>query len=724
MSEERVQGTLHSVAWRGPNQGRCILCVRGQDRQLFHAVCDAQPVYVGERVELLGYWSPHPRPAAVFHASRVESSPPADANGLIHFLGQALACDTVVASSIVAQFGDHTVEVLDETPHRLIEVPDLDEQAVSRMESAWLEARVQNRARSIMAAMNLSSSQAERIERLFGQDFDKLIEHLSRDPYLAYIHDETIDFKAVDRFAQTNGGNPSDDVRLCGLAVWIARRVNALGHTYVHRERLINRMSQMLRTQQLPVETLANAVSSLIERGVLAESGQRIYLPALKATEMACLRRLETLTHQDTSYESSLDWEGIGEILVGMGRSPIADHQRRLCEFALAYPVTLIDVQRAGDDDTAVVTLAHLMDALSIDCRITSIDAPHADRLNTLTDGLGAISLAECLGLDDENRPTYTPERPLETDCILVAHAEQLDIELFRILLDAIPDGCGLILIGDACCQTSMRPGHPYLDLLLTKRVPTHLGQSWASRENPAALIGMCWAGEYDRQELVDVLDEPVSALSCPDDAIGSLLDDLVDGVIPELGYTSCQLIMPSLAAAPDARTIRRWRDPERPDHPRNRSSGLRAGETAVLLHDISALRLRAGHQVRIESSTPPCQVRPMDPANAELGLLEIPADRTRQLFRDVVLTPPMIQGRQTEAVVLVLSTAVHPAQKNRSLFYTAACAATRHLFIVGDTQGFIEGLERERPRIDSGFAELINEESQEHSWPDVRQEA
>ena len=45
----------------------------------------------------------------------------------------------------------------------------------------------------------------------------------------------------------------------------------------------------------------------------------------------------------------------------------------------------------------------------------------------------------------------YNASNPLQIDALLVDEASMLDVSLGQALLNALPDGCRLLLVGELC---------------------------------------------------------------------------------------------------------------------------------------------------------------------------------------------------------------------------------------------------------------------------------
>jgi exodeoxyribonuclease V alpha subunit len=59
----------------------------------------------------------------------------------------------------------------------------------------------------------------------------------------------------------------------------------------------------------------------------------------------------------------------------------------------------------------------------------------------------------------------FNADNPLQLDLLIVDEVSMIDLELMRALLDAVPIGCGLVLLGDRDQLASVAPGNVMTDL-------------------------------------------------------------------------------------------------------------------------------------------------------------------------------------------------------------------------------------------------------------------
>ena len=67
----------------------------------------------------------------------------------------------------------------------------------------------------------------------------------------------------------------------------------------------------------------------------------------------------------------------------------------------------------------------------------------------------------------------HNQHEPLDTDAVILDEASMVDVVLMQALLEALPGGCRLVLVGDPHQLPSVGPGNLLSDLLRSHRLPT-----------------------------------------------------------------------------------------------------------------------------------------------------------------------------------------------------------------------------------------------------------
>lgn len=101
------------------------------------------------------------------------------------------------------------------------------------------------------------------------------------------------------------------------------------------------------------------------------------------------------------------------------------------------------------------------------------------------------VTIHRLLGLGTRYQPRFHLKQPLPYDVVVIDEASMLDLNLATLLLEAIPDQCRLILLGDANQLASVDVGSVLADLRQVKALDeNHVNLVTSRRFKAGALIG------------------------------------------------------------------------------------------------------------------------------------------------------------------------------------------------------------------------------------------
>ena len=149
---EDLSGSVERITFYNPQNGYSVLRLRpggrskvpGRDRAgLVTVVGNLPELSPGEHLRLRGEWINHPKHGQQFQVEVCEQTVPATVAGLRRYLGSGLikGIGPRLAERIVDQFGAQTLQVIENQPERLREVPDVGPKRSSMIAQAWEEQK-------------------------------------------------------------------------------------------------------------------------------------------------------------------------------------------------------------------------------------------------------------------------------------------------------------------------------------------------------------------------------------------------------------------------------------------------------------------------------------------------------------------------------------------------------------------------------------------------------
>ncbi len=134
-------------------------------------------VNVGESVELSGRWTVHAEYGKQFSVEKMRTVLPATVAGIEKYLGSGLikGVGPATAKRIVKQFGVETLNIIEETPGRLIEVPNVGRKRTRMITEAWEEQRAIKEVMLFLQSYGVTTSLATKIYKYYGDDATTIV---------------------------------------------------------------------------------------------------------------------------------------------------------------------------------------------------------------------------------------------------------------------------------------------------------------------------------------------------------------------------------------------------------------------------------------------------------------------------------------------------------------------------------------------------------------------
>ena len=189
-------------------------------------------VHVGESVELSGRWTVHPEYGKQFAVEQMKQVLPATIAGMEKYLGSGLirGVGPKTAKRIVAHFGVETLNVIEQTPERLVEVPGVGRHRTQVIQQAWAEQRAIKEVMLFLQSYGVSTSLATKIYKEYGDDAVAVVKsnpyRLARDIY-------GIGFLTADKIAQAMGLPPDAPQRVAAGVAYALNEASEDGHLFL-----------------------------------------------------------------------------------------------------------------------------------------------------------------------------------------------------------------------------------------------------------------------------------------------------------------------------------------------------------------------------------------------------------------------------------------------------------------------------------------------------------
>jgi exodeoxyribonuclease V alpha subunit len=472
MSSNSIIGTVTRILFANDESGWCALRLASDERGTFAATGPLLGVREGDELRLTGRWIQHPRFGEQFEVDSYAQIAPSTLEGIRRFLGtgRIRGVGPTMAGRIVDAFGLETLEIMDHEPQRLLEVRGIGPATLDKVRSSWKKHRGIQQIMVFLTGHGIAPGVAV---KAYGKYGAAAVEVVREDPYRLAEEVIGVGFRTADRIARRIGVAPDAPERLRAGLLFALTEASVDGHVFLPRSTLIESAAGLLEVDAI---ALTRPFEDLRQRGQVVTvprpgDDPAVFEPRLAAAESTVAGDLaDLLQHQPTTgrldERRAIDW------YQRQASIELSRRQRQALGAAINGSVVVVTGGPGTGKTTLVRGLTRIFGAKE---RVVLLAAPTgraAKRLAQAT-GVEARTIHRLLEYNPrDNAFARCRERPLETDMVVIDEVSMLDVDLAANLLEAIPPGCRLVLVGDADQLPSVGPGNVLGDLISSGIVP------------------------------------------------------------------------------------------------------------------------------------------------------------------------------------------------------------------------------------------------------------
>ncbi|MEU6678433.1 ATP-dependent RecD-like DNA helicase [Streptomyces sp. NPDC046925] len=480
-----VEGVLERITYANEENGYTVARVdtgrgAGDLLTVVGALLGAQ---VGESLRMEGRWGSHAQYGKQFTVENYTTILPATIQGIRRYLGSGLikGIGPVMADRITTHFGVDTLDIIEQEPKRLVEVPGLGPKRTKMIAAAWEEQKAIKEVMVFLQGVGVSTSIAVRIYKKYA---DASISIVKNEPYRLAADVWGIGFLTADRIAQSVGIPHDSPERVkAGLQYALSQSTDQ-GNCYLPEERLIADAVKLLQVDTgLVIDCLAELATE--EEGVVRErvpapnSGSddsphgeedvtAVYLVPFHRAELSLsaqlLRLLRTPEDRMPAFQD-VDWGKALSWLATRTGADLAPEQEAAVKLALTQKAAVLTGGPGCGKSFTVRSIVELARAKKAKVVLAAPTGRAAKRLAELT-GAEASTVHRLLELKPGGDAAYDKDRPLDADLVVVDEASMLDLLLANKLVKAVAPGAHLLFVGDVDQLPSVGAGEVLRDML------------------------------------------------------------------------------------------------------------------------------------------------------------------------------------------------------------------------------------------------------------------
>ena len=478
---EHLQGIVERVTYHAEDSGYTVARLKVPSAHDLITIVGSFPdIHAGQTLRLTGYYREHAKYGQQFQVVSAQETKPATLTGLEKYQGSGLikGIGPVTAKRIVAHFALDTLEIIEQSCSRLIEVPGIGERRVGMIERAWAAQKAIKEVMLFLQGHDVSTTYAVKIYKHYG---DQSIEIVSKNPYQLATDIYGIGFITADTIARKLGIAPDSDFRYQAGLLYVLSQAGEEGHCFLPVKKLVEHSTKRLALPDAPVDptrivTLIDAMAKeqqlIVEQGYGDLADQQIcYAPAFYHTEVALARRLAAFASAPVEVDLERVSLWIDRFTQKRGITLSAE-QRRAVELAASSRLLVLTGGPGCGKTFSTRAIVALWRAMGKSILLAAPTGRAAQRLAEMTK-CEAKTIHRLLAFDPKTMQFRSNEdNPLEAEAIVVDETSMLDMFLAHSLVKAIPPSAQVLLVGDIDQLPSVGPGMVLRDLIASEQIP------------------------------------------------------------------------------------------------------------------------------------------------------------------------------------------------------------------------------------------------------------
>lgn len=471
---EHLRCVVERITYQNEKNGYSVIRCRAKGFQDLVTVVGEMPdVHVGSVLYLGGFWKVDPKYGRQFTVREFEETLPATVYGIEKYLGSGLVkgIGPKFAQKIVRQFGEDTLEVIEDSPEELLKIPGIGKVRVERIKKSWAEQKEIKNIMLFLQSHQVSTSHATKIYKTYGKDS---IQVVKENPYRLADDIWGIGFKTADTIAGKMGFDHEKYERIRSGILYTLNRLSEGGHCYATRDMLIHTGKELLSVEE---GVLDAALNRMIDSGDLITEelplpseappdqipDKAIYLPPFYYSETGTARRLMAILDNKEGIHISTD--GLADRIRQSSNVDYDPVQIQAIETAVQSKILILTGGPGTGKTTTTLGIITAFRQAGARILLAAPTGRAAKRLSEAT-GLEAKTIHRLLEAKPPEGYQKNEEEPLEGDVLIVDECSMIDIMLMYSLLRAVPDTMRLIFVGDTDQLPSVGAGNVLRDMI------------------------------------------------------------------------------------------------------------------------------------------------------------------------------------------------------------------------------------------------------------------
>jgi len=458
-------GTINRIRFYNEENGYSILVVEDNHRDLHNVVCSMTSPSVGTKYTFEGEPTTHPKYGKQLSATTMTPMIPSSVDGIILYLakGPIRGVGMQLAKRIVDRFGESTFEIIEKTPSKLLAIEGIEKRKLDTIVASWHENKQSHEIIAFLRGHNVGPARSIAIYNKYKENTVSIVES---DPYRLALEIDGIGFEIADDIAESFDIKSDNPMRVRAGIQHVLDLSSRNGHCGQSKSDVVRQSAKLLEIDRNHV---LDGIDAMKEDDVIVLDDiggkQVVYLSWMHYAEVKVAEYLKSLSGDavlKSDVEAALDNASI----------TLSPSQKEAQEVVLTNKLSGIT---GGPGVGKTTILKAVLDAITLKNKTlkTALAAPtgRASQRMAQATGMKAETIHRLLKFNGTEF-LVNKANPLDIDLIVIDEFSMVDINLMYRLLDALPEKCTVIIVGDPDQLPSVGPGSVLRDIIQSTTIP------------------------------------------------------------------------------------------------------------------------------------------------------------------------------------------------------------------------------------------------------------
>lgn len=467
-----IEGIVENIVYTNPDNGYSVIDMN-YENSLITVVGIMPSCCPGEKLKVQGQWTKHHTFGMQFKAETAQRSLPKTSGDMLRYLsgGTIKGIGPATAAKIVEKFGEETFDVIEKSPHLLAAIKGITRE---KAEDIGRRFREQFAVREVMIALEkfgMSPTECLNAYKAFGAN---ATERITENPYVLCTDKVGLRFERADEIARSFPSSVKSVYRHRAGILHILKHNLRNGHTCLPREKLIIPAFELLGIERSEAQEIIDDL--IIDKEIVEDfldDKSYIFLPSEYFDEKSIADRIKVMLRFPPAPGRSID-KDIDKI-EEKKNIKFEEKQREAIKIAVTKGLLVLTGGPGTGKTTTLNGILEFYEKKGLRVLLAAPTGRAAMRMSEVT-GRQAKTVHRLLEVEwsDGDRQVFTRniENPLEADAVIIDELSMIDTHLFANLLNALPLGCRLVMVGDSDQLPPVGTGNVLQDIISSELLP------------------------------------------------------------------------------------------------------------------------------------------------------------------------------------------------------------------------------------------------------------